>query len=167
MNQQTLLVVMTVFVCVSAVALLIQAGLLFGIYKSARGMQQSVQRLLPKIESLVDTSRQTIEESRKQILDITAKTSDILDTARKQLEVVDGVLQDAAARARVQLDRAEMVLDDAMQRAQETVAVVHGGIMKPMREIIAVAAGLRTAILFLMRGRPNPTEATADEEMFI
>lgn len=167
MDQQTLLTVMTVFVCISAIALLIQAGMLFGLYRSARGLQENVQRLLPKIESLVDTSRQTIEDSRKQIVEITAKTSDILETARKQLQRVDEVLEDAAARAHIQLEHAELVLDDAMERAHDTVALVHTGIMKPLREIQGVAAGLRTVIQFLLRGRPNPTHATSDEEMFI
>ena len=167
MDQQTLLTVMTVFVIVAAGALIIQAGFLFGIYKASRGMSENVQRLMPKIESLLETSRQTIEDSRKQIADITSKTSDILDTTHKQLQRVDELLADASARARIQLDRAEMVLDDAMGRAQQTIAMVHGGVVKPIQQIQAVAVGLRTALNFLLRGRPNPTQATADEEMFI
>jgi hypothetical protein len=167
MDQQTLLTVMTVFVCISAIALLIQMGMLIGIYRATRGMQENVQRLLPKIEGLIETSRQTIEDGRKQILDISSKTKDILDTARQQLERVDSVIEDATARAHIQLERADLVLDDAMERAHQTVAVVHTSIMKPLREIQGVAAGLRTAIQFLMRGRPNPTHATSDEEMFI
>ena len=167
MDQQTLLTVMTVFVCVAAAALLIQAGLLFGIYKAARGLQDNVQRLMPKIESLLETSRQTIEDSRKQIADITSKTSEILETTRKQMQRVDEFMEDATSRARVQLDRAEMVLDDAMGRTQRTVALVEGGILKPLMQIQGVAAGLKTAIMFLMRGRPNPVDAHADEEMFI
>lgn len=167
MDQQTLLTVMTAFVCIAAIALVIQMGMLIGIYRATRGMQESVQRLLPKIESLIDTSRQTIEDSRKQILDITSKTNDILEIARKQMERLDEVLEDATARAHVQLERADLVIDDVMERAHNTVAVVHTGIMKPLREIQGVAAGLRAAIQFMMRGRPNPTHATSDEEMFI
>jgi ABC-type transporter Mla subunit MlaD len=167
MDQQTLLTVMTVFVCVAAAALLIQAGLLFGIYKSARGLQDNVQRLMPKIDGLLETSRQTIDDSRKQITDITTKTSEILDITRKQVQRVDEILEDAASRARVQMDRAELVLDDAMGRAQRTVAMVEGGIVRPLQQIQGVAAGIKTAINFLTRGRPNPADAHADEEMFI
>ena len=167
MDQQTLLTVMTAFVIIAAVALIIQAAMLAGIYKASRGLQQNVQRLLPRIESVLDTSRQTIEDSRKQIADITAKTGEILDLTRKQVNRVDEILEDAAARARVQLDRAEMVLDDAMARTQRTVALVEGGIVKPIQQIQGVAAGIRTAITFLMRGRPNPSDAHADEERFL
>jgi hypothetical protein len=167
MDPQNLLTVMTVFVFIAAVALVIQAAMLFGIFKAARGLQENVQRLLPKTEALLETSRRTVEDSRQQIADITAKTGEILDLTRKQVDRVDEILEDAAARARVQLDRAELVLDDAMARTQRTVALVEGGITKPIQQIQGVAAGIRTAITFLMRGRPNPADAHADEEMFI
>jgi len=167
MDQQTLLTVMTVFVVVAAVALTIQAAFLFSIYKASRNVNENVKRLMPKIESLIETSRQTVEESRKQIAEITSRTTDILETTRKQLERVDDLLSDVSARAKVQMVRAEMVLDDAMTRTQQTIAMVHGGVVKPIHQIQAVAAGLRTALSFLLRGRPNPTQATADEEMFI
>jgi len=165
--DQTLLIIMAVFVFVAAVALCIQAGLLFGIYRSARAMEEKASTLLPKIDALVDSSRAAVEESRKQLHEITIKANDILDVTRKQLARVDEVLEDATARARVQLDRAEMVLDDTMHRVHETVALFHTGIMKPLREIQGISAGIRAALNFLMRGRNGPVHATADEEMFI
>ncbi len=181
MDQQTLLTVMTVFVIVAALALIIQAGFLFGMYRASRAMKANVDRLtpkvetllpklealLPKAEALLETSRQTLEDSRRQIAEITSKTSDILETTKKQVHRIDELLEDATARARIQMDRAELVLDDAMVRAQKTVALVQSGVLKPVQQIQAVAAGLRVAMAFLTRGRPNPTEATADEEMFI
>jgi len=134
---------------------------------ASRGLQQNVQRLTPKIEGVLEVSKQTIEDSRKQVADITAKTSEILETTRKQVQRIDEFLDDATARARVQMDRAEMVLDDAMVRTQRTVAVVEGGILKPIMQVQGVAAGIKTALTFLLRGRPNPEEAHSDEEMFI
>jgi hypothetical protein len=206
MDQQTLLYTMTGFVIISAIALIIQAGFLFGIYKAARGMNDNVQRLMPKIEttletsrltieegrkhvaditakalvlndnvqrlmpkieSILETSRLTIEDGRKQIADISAKASDIVETTRLQVHRIDGLVEDATMRAKVQMDRAEMVIDDTMGRVQRTVAIVEAGIIKPVRQVQGVAAGIRTAVLFLTRGRPNPAHATSDEEMFI
>ena len=48
MDQQTLLTVMTVFVCVAAIALAIQAAMLYGMYRAARGMQETVGRVVPQ-----------------------------------------------------------------------------------------------------------------------
>ncbi len=166
--DQNLLIIMAVFVAVAAIALVIQAGMLYGIYKSSRAMQAKVETLAPKIEALTDTSRAVVDESRVKIAEITGKTNEILDITRRQLERVEDLLENASTRALVQFDRAEMVVDDAMNRAQETVAIVHEGIMKPIREINGVAAGLKAALQFFLRGgRPNPDQVTADDEMFI
>jgi hypothetical protein len=174
MDEHTLLTVLTVFVCLAAIAMIAQAGFLFGIYKAARGAHESVKDLVPKAEALLpkahallETSQQTIQESRKQIADITAKTSEILAATHTQVRRIDSLLEDATVRARVHMDRADMVIDDALDRAHSTVAMVHGGVVKPLMQIQGVAAGLRTAIQFLSRGRRNPAEAHADEEMFI
>ena len=166
--DQNLLIIMAVFVAVAAIALVIQAGMLYGIYKSSRAMQAKVEILAPKIEALADTSRAAVDENRVKLAEITGKTNEILDITRRQLERVEELLEDASTRALVQLDRAEMVVDDAMNRAQETVAIVHEGIMKPIREINGVAAGLKAALQYFFRGgRPNPDQVTADDEMFI
>jgi ElaB/YqjD/DUF883 family membrane-anchored ribosome-binding protein len=167
MDQQTLLTVMTAFVIIAAIALIIQAAMLVGMYKASRALQQNVQRLTPKIESVLEISRQTIEDGRRQIADISAKTSEILETTRKQVHRIDEFMEDATSRARVQFDRAEMVLDDAMGRTQRTLGMVERGILKPIMQVQGVAAGLRSALSVLMRGRPNPEEAHSDEEMFI
>lgn len=165
--DQNLLIVITIFVIVAAAALCIQAGLLFGIFKATRELEKKASPLIPKVDALVESSRVVIDDSRQQIHDITVKTNQILDATKIQLARVDEVMEDAAGRARIQLDRAEMVLDDAMSRAQETVAVVHNGIMTPLREIQGVTAGVRAALNFLLRGRHTHVQATADEEMFI
>lgn len=116
----------------------------------------------------MESSRTAIDDSRIQIIAVTTRANDILDSARKQMARVDELLSDAASRSRRQMDHAELILDDALDRAEKTIATVHGGVMKPIREINAVAAGLRAALHFLMRGgRPNPDEVTVDEEMFI
>jgi aspartate carbamoyltransferase catalytic subunit len=170
-----LLIIMAVFVAVAAIALVIQAGMLYGIYKASLAMQAKVEILAPKIEALVpkiealaDTSRIAVEETRVKVAEVSGKTTDILDITRRQLERVEELLEDASSRALVQFDRAEMVVDDAMNRAQQTVTVVHEGIMKPIREINGVAAGLKAALeYFFHGGRPNPDQVTADDEMFI
>src|SRR5579864_4536473 len=131
----TLAIIMTVCLALIAVSLLIQAAVVIGLYKRSNGMIESATRMLPKIEAVLESSRIAIDDGKKLIDDVTVRTNDILDAARKQLARVDEVLEDASVRARVQLDHAEMVLNDAMRRAQQTVAVVHTGIMRPLREI--------------------------------
>ena len=67
MDQTTLLYIMAGFTCVAAIALVIQACLMFGMYKATVALTERVTAMLPKVEALMDTSRVTIEESRATI----------------------------------------------------------------------------------------------------
>ena len=168
MDPNVLLYVMTAFVIIAAIALCIQAGMLAAMYKTTKSLQTQIQPLLPKVESLVDTTKTTVEQSRKQIVDITTQATEIMESTKRQLAMVEGVVSDASARAKVELERVELVLDDTLNRAHETVATVHDGIMRPLREINGIAAGIKAALGYLSRGnRPSPDQATSDEEMFI
>ena len=168
MDQTTLLYVMAAFVVIAAVALCIQAGMLVAVNRKTRDLQQKITPLVPKVESLVESTQATVEQSRRQIADITTRANEILDSTKSQLAMVEEVVTDATARAKVQLERVELVLDDTLGRAHETVALFHDGIMKPLRELSGVAAGIRAALAFLTRGnRPTVAQATSDEEMFI
>jgi archaellum component FlaC len=168
MDNQTLLYIMTAFVVIAGISLLLQLATLFGIYRTAKSTEQKVSALMPKVESLIGSSQKIIDESKQQILDIAAKTNEILNSTKRQLAVVEEVLADASSRAKIQLERAELVIDDTMSRAHETVAMVHNGIARPLREIQGVAAGIRAAVAHLAKGgRPSVAQATHDEEMFI
>ncbi len=168
MNETTLLYVMTAFVIISAIALLIQAGMLAGIYKTTKALQEKIDPLVPKVETLVEKATSTVEQSGKQITEITNRANDILDSTKRQLAIVEDVVGDAAVRAKVQMERVELVLDDTLSRAHETVAVVHDGIMRPLREMNGIAVGIRAALGAMARGnRPTVDRATSDEEMFI
>jgi hypothetical protein len=46
--------------------------------------------------------------------------------------------------------------------------LVHSGVMRPLREIQGITAGVRAALAFLAKGgRANVNQITHDEEMFI
>ncbi len=168
MSETALLYVMAAFVIISAIALCIQAGMLAGIYKTTKALQEAINPLLPKVESLVEKTNSTVEQSGRQITEITTRANDILDSTKRQLAIVEDVVGDAAVRAKVQMERVELVLDDTLSRAHETVAVFHDGVMRPLREINGLAAGIRAALASIARGnRPTPDHATSDEEMFI
>jgi hypothetical protein len=168
MDQQTLLYIMTAFVVLAAVAMVAQAVAIIGLYKGMKATEARLAAVLPKVEKLVETSQVTIEQGRAQILEITKRTTEILDSARTQLNRVDEVLADAALRARVQLERAESIIDDTLSRAQQTVGLVHSGVMRPLREIQGITAGVKAALGFIAKGnRPSVAQVTQDEEMFI
>lgn len=168
MDEHTLLILLTIFVAVSAIMMIIQAGTLLGLFFVARRLQEKVMPMIPEIEAIVGVSRRTLERTEKHLEKIGTTSVAILDTTKQQLAKVDELLSDATTRAKVQMERAEMVLDDTMTRVQDTVSLVQSGVVRPVREVYGLFAGVRTALAYLGRaGRPTVDHATSDEEMFI
>jgi len=172
MDEHTLL---TNFVGLAALAMLIQAGTLLGLFIVAKRIQEKVAVLTGPITSAIEASKGVIETSKRTLqmveghIDrIGTSSTAILDTTKQQLAKVDELLTDASSRAKVQMERAEMVLDDTMGRVQHTVSFVQSGVIRPVREVQGIVTGIRTALTRLGRGgRPTVDHATADEEMFI
>lgn len=165
MDQNTLL---TVFVAICALSMVGGMAALVGMFLIARDIRGKFMQAWPEIQSIIGTSRRSIERAEKQIGQIGATSISILDITKQQLVKVDDLLSDASSRAKVQMERAEMVLDDTMTRVQETVGVVQKGVLRPVREVHGIFAGIRTAVAYLGRASRSTVErATSDEEMFI
>jgi phage-related tail protein len=182
MNQELLLYIMAGFVILSAIAMCIQAGLLFGIYRASKAMQEQTAAIMPQAKSVLAKAESTLDQSRHNVVQVTAKLVEIserfseitekanqmMDMGKAQLVKIDSVITDASTRAKVQLERAEMVVDDTVTRVHDSVSAVHNGIMRPIREVQGVATGVKTAVSTFMRGgRPSVAQVTQDDEMFI
>lgn len=178
-SQDYILIALVFFVVLCWCTMFAQALVMYRLFKTVKEAQETV---LPQAKSILAKADAVLADSRQNIVDITTKAnevsaraaeiaqkgSEIMDMARAQMVKLDSVVTDAAGRAKSQLERAEMVVDDTVSRVHESVAAVHSGILKPIREINGVAVGLRTAVSVLMRGgRPSVAQVTQDDEMFI
>ena len=180
---------LTVAVGLGALALVVQAICLLGTYKAVRDMQERFYALMPKIETTLSHAEKTFNESRQEIHQATAKagevfarSSEVLALAQAQLAKVDGVVAKAngaviqvtsvvtkvdgfvdetASRARTQMDNIEGVLDHSLNRVKHTVGMVNDTVSWPVRELNALASGVKAAAgaLFGKRG-----ETTTEQE---
>lgn len=168
MNSDTTLILLTVFVAVTAISFAAQAIAMMRLAQTTKEMKDRVDSFLPKAEKLILTAESTLAESRAQINEITTRANEILALTQTQMTRVDVLMADASIRAKAQLDRAETVLENTMTRVNDTVNSVHGTILRPIREITGVAAGVKAAVGHLLKGAPaNVAQVTTDEEMFI
>lgn len=182
MPDQTLITLLTVFVALSAIALLGQSIAMAGMFFATRRLIRQVTPLVPKIEALAESSQALLSDNRakiaevathaatvsRQATELAAQTKEILALSQRQVVRFDALFDDASRRATVQMDRAELVLDDTMGRVQETVSTVHGGIMTPMKNLSGLAHGVRAAVEHFVKGpRASARRPTQDEEMFI
>ncbi len=175
MDPQVTLVWVIVCTTVAVVCLIAQIILLFVMTRASLAMKRQTDQLVArvepvaaKVEPLLETGLQLLTELRGYAADVSTKSNEILDLGRQQLMRVDDVLGEAATRTRAQMDRIEMVMDDTVNRFQETTTLFQNSVVRPLKQINAVTAGIRAALTFLASGRRATVEqATHDEEMFI
>ena len=168
MDQNTLLILLIIFVAISAIALSIQGISLLFLYLAVRQLRTKVLGLWPEIEQIVGSAKRTTQGVEKNAEKIASTSLGILDMSKQQLGKVDDLLTDATNQTKVQMERAEMVLDDTMTRVQSTVSVVQRSVIRPIREVQGIVSGVRTAVQHFGRvNRSTVDHATSDEEMFI
>ena len=168
MNADTTLILLTVFVAITAISFAAQALAMMRLAQTTKEMKERVDAFLPKAEKLIQTAETTLTESKAQITEITVRANEILQITQTQMARVDDLVADASMRAKVQMDRAETVLENTLTRVNDTVNTVQGTILRPIREITGVAAGVKAAVGHLLKGAPaNVAQVTTDEEMFI
>jgi hypothetical protein len=84
-----------------------------------------------------------------------------------KLGQVAGNLQQASALATVQIERLDRLFAGASKRADDTMSLVHGAVVGPIREGLAVVAAVRGvvgAIRAFRRGRPGRATPKFDDE---
>lgn len=167
--METTLIILTVFVGITAISFVVQAVAMMRMADAANKMKQKVDLFLPKAEEFIHSSQTKVEEASKQVTEITERVNSILELTQKQMARVDEIMTDASWRAKGQLEHADEVLHNTLTHVNNTVNAVHGTILRPVREINGVTAGLKAAVSHLLKGgaRANVAQVTTDEEMFI
>lgn len=156
-----------------AVAVLMQAGALVGIWLSIQRINQQVAALRADVKERIDPLSQSLAEilanSREPIRNITTNLAEISRIMRDRASHVDGVVGELADKTRLQIIRVDGMLSDLLLKVESTAEEVQRKVLAPVNEISAVIKGVRSGLEFLFSRRhvSSVTEATQDEQLFI
>ena len=168
MSEDTFRIVVTVAVCLASLSMIIQAGIVFGIFRTIKAVQEKVNHITDRALPILETTRRMLDEARPKIDELTSTALEVAAIAKAQVVRIDELLIEATDRARLQIARFDGMLGDTVDRVQETTAAVQSTLMRPVREVNGVLTGVRAALSVLTRGnRASVDHATQDEEMFI
>lgn len=164
---------LTIFIAVTALAVVMQAGILVGAYlrlakldEETKPLRRQISEQIPPILRNVDDITVTVrEKSRELLYDATALTQD----ARRQMEKFDRLTDEVADRLRLQIIRLDELLTQAMENIEQAGSTVKESVVGPVKEATAVLQGVRAAIDFLgaRRDRTRRKGQRIDEELFI
>ena len=156
---------LTLFVALTAIAIITQAGVLVGIYVMSRRLSEQVERFMKDTREMIVPIRSIAENLRIA----SANIVEIGLSARDQFRRVEAMVTDTGEALHVQLERFDRVSQNIMDRINETAEIVQDSVVRPAREVAAVAKGLTRGFgaFFFGRGRSTVDQARQDEELFI
>lgn len=161
-----------IFIVVTAVAVVIQAGILIGMYVAMRKTSAKVEALADEVKNKVlptaELAHSMITELRPKIETVVDNVSVSTTVMRTQLERIDATLTDIVDRTRLQVIRADEFVTNTMDKLEETREVVHRTVVSPVRYISGLAHGVTVGLeSFFGRRRPRTAVGVPQDEMFI
>lgn len=156
---------LTLFVALTAIAVVTQAGVLIAIYIVSKRLSEQIGRFLKDAREFMVPMKATADNLK-------TLSEDMIElglSAKEQFRRVEAMVTDAGESFQVQLERFDRVSKDIAERIDETAEIVQDSIISPVREVSAFAKGLSRGFqaLFFRKSR-NPDDAVReDEELFI
>ncbi len=164
---------LTVVLVLVAIAVLMQAGAMVGIWLAIRSIQREVQGVRADVKQRIDPLTQAVNailvESREPVRTLTTNLAEISRVLRDRTSRVDDAVAELVDRSRAQAARVDQMVTDLVQKVETTADQVHRTVLVPLNEISAVVKGVRTGLefLFMRRRSASVSEATPDEQLFI
>jgi hypothetical protein len=166
--MNTLLIV---FIVVTALAVVIQAGILAGMYVAMRKTSGKVELLAEEVRlKVIPTAvlaQDMIAELRPKLLTVADDVSTSTTMMRNQLERLDATLTDIVDRTRLQVIRADEFVNNTMDKLEETRDAVERTVISPVRQISGIMHGLSVGFEAFLGRRRERAPAASQDEMFI
>lgn len=160
------------FIAVTSAAVLLQAGILAGMYFAMRKTSARVESLAEEVKTKVlpnaEMAHAMINELRPKIESVVDNVSVSTSMVRTQLERVDATLTDIVDRTRLQVIRADEFVTSTMDKLEETREAVQQTVVSPVRQISGLLHGVTVGVeAFFTRRRGRNAVNVPQDEMFI
>src|SRR6266536_2494202 len=160
-----------VFIVVTALAVVIQAGILAGMYFAMRKTSAKVESLAEEVKTKVlptaELAQSMLAEVRPKIENVVDNVSGSTTVLRTQVERIDATLTDIVDRTRLQVIRADEFVNSTIDKLEETREAVQRTVVSPVRHISGIMHGVTAGLeAFFSRKRARASTVPQDE-MFI
>lgn len=168
MSDDLFRLVITVGVGLAALCVMALTVMMFVLLQSVNRMKKKIDPLIEKAGPILEAVKTTAVELVPRVREISTDAVEISKSAREQVNRVGELLKDFSDRAMAQVARIDGAVEQTVGNVQLAGESVKGAVLKPVREVNGVLAGIKTAISVYSHGRRQSVDhATQDEEMFI
>lgn len=168
---------LTVFIALTGIAVLLQAGVLAAMYVAMRKSTERMEVLAGEVRSKLlpafEQGHQMLTEMRPKLEVIVDNLQSSTTVIRSEVERVDATVNDVVDRARLQVIRADELLSRTLDRVEQTSEMVQRTVVSPVRQISGLMQGLSVGLGFFFGkqrrngGRREERRPVPQDEMFI
>ncbi len=156
---------LTLCVALTAVAVITQLVVLCAIYMNSKRLGDQLERFMKESRELMTPIKSITENLRVA----SGNLVELGMSAREQFRRVEDMVAETGEALHIQIERLDQTSRDVAERIQETTQIVQSTVVKPFREVSAIAKGVTRGFeAFLFRRNQRPVDqAHQDEELFI
>jgi hypothetical protein len=162
------------FIIATAVAVIIQAGILVALFVVVMKTTGRVEALATEVKTkalpTMETAQAMLVELRPKVNEIVTNVDQSARMARAQMERLDATVSDVVDRARLQVIRADELVNRTLDRVEETSDMVHRTVVSPIRQVAGVLQGLSAGLEFFLgrkRRQSRDGMGVPQDELFI
>jgi uncharacterized protein YoxC len=170
-----------VFIVVAAAAIIVQMGVLLGMWMEVRALVPVVTRtmadvttktddLKTKLDPILIRANRILEDSEERISGVMEDAAEISTRVRMQAARVDDLLTDVNDRLRLQVMRVDDLTSGVISLVEDAGVRLSKPVKSSVNEASAVLTGIKAG-LDALRNRRRPRTAgsgmSPDEELFI
>lgn len=163
-----------IFIAVTTFAVVVQAGILIGLYLAVRKSTAKMEAIATEVTSktlpTIENLQSLLVELRPKIETLTTNVAEASTTVRNQLGRIDATLTDALDRTRLQVIRADELLNRTMDKVEDASEMVHKTVVSPLRHVNGFMNAISTGVeVFIGQKRRHPKNGAGvpQDEMFI
>jgi hypothetical protein len=169
---------LTIFVSLTAIAILLQAGILAAMYFAMRKSSERMEAIMTEVKTralpAVELAQSIMIDMQPRLQVISENLEETSTVVRSQVERIDATVSDVVDRARLQVIRGDELLTRTLDRVEQTSDIVHKTVISPVRQVSGLMQGITVGLEFLFSGhgrknggRREERRPVPQDEMFI
>ena len=158
-------VLLAIFAGAIAVSVVVQGVFIVKMYYSWSRFSKQLDKSLSEAREVMVPVKSITENLRLA----SANLVEIGTAARDQFRRVEVIVTETGEALHTQIERLDQVGRDVVDRSNETAQVVQDSVIRPFREVSAIAKGIARGLeaFLFRRNRSTVDQAHQDEELFI
>jgi len=162
---------MQFFSIVAAIALVVQVGILIGLFLQLRKTTESINRMIGDLHErmgpILTRTQIMLDDTQPKISALVDDASHMVYLARVQAQKMDRIFTEASDRLRGQMVRADRIMTGTLEAVEDAGSQVRRSFLGPVQKVSALVHGIKIGLDVLRSrrsGEPEGTRETVEQE---